>query len=221
MIKSKWNIFTFLKWAWCFDMIGINILTLLKQESQSDSARLLPGENGSKIDRFPGKDLISIKPSFLMEKLFQAMFSFSPVQRARFQEGPGSPACQAPESFPGAAAGRESCLHPAGKGRDGEGRTHPCALGSDSLMSRTGWCWSLSLGKGHKQFNSSRVCPLLRVHVHAHMSNQVHHSRTKFSNFYLGKSQEQTFSVENQNHCILKCWSFAEKPSSHFRNSLV
>lgn len=48
-------------------MIGINILTLLKQESQSDSARLLPGENGSKIDKFPGKGLISIKTCFLME----------------------------------------------------------------------------------------------------------------------------------------------------------
>lgn len=48
-------------------MIRINILTLLKQESQSDSGKLLPGENGSKVDKFPGKDLISIKPCFLME----------------------------------------------------------------------------------------------------------------------------------------------------------
>lgn len=50
-------------------MIGINILTLLKQESQSDSGRLLPGENGSKVDKFPGNDLISIKPCFLMENI--------------------------------------------------------------------------------------------------------------------------------------------------------
>lgn len=96
----------------CFDMSGINILTLLKQESQSDSGRLLPGGNGRKIDKFPGKDLIPIKSRFLMENHPRHR-----VPSAGFQEGPGSPACQAPKSFP-SREGKQSCLILPGKGRD-------------------------------------------------------------------------------------------------------
>lgn len=112
-------------------MIGINILTLLKQESQSDSARLLPGENGSKIDKFPGKDLVSINPCFLMEN--HSRQCFLPAQ-SRFSG----------ESWvtrlPGAQVmswGGKSVSILLGKGW---GRTDkpPCTSGLDSPVSHKG-----------------------------------------------------------------------------------
>lgn len=95
-------------------MIGINILTLLKQESQSDSARLLPGENGSKIDKFPGKDLISIKPRFLMEnhsrQCFPSALFREQVSRRDLGHLLARHASRFPELWWG---GRECCLRPA------------------------------------------------------------------------------------------------------------
>lgn len=140
------------------------------------------------------------------------MFFFSQVQRAGFQERPGSPIISRSCS----GEGKESCLHPAWEREGCGGMDAPlCTSGLDSpvpsvLMLEP---WS---GKGAQEAQQQQVCPLLHVHVRARDDVKPSaHSGTKFSYFYLGKFQEGTFSVENQNHCILKGWSFVEKPSSH------
>ena len=108
-------------------MIGINILTLPKQESQSDSARLLPGENGSKIDKFPGKDLISIKPCFLMENHSRQCFPSALCREQVSRRDLGHLLVRHPSDFPELPRGGKAASLLPGKGRDGEGRMHPCA----------------------------------------------------------------------------------------------
>lgn len=168
-------------------------------------------ENGSEIDKFPGKDVIPTNPWFLMEN--HARESFQPCAENRWdQHLPGSP-----EQY----QGRQSAFifivikllfyflyYYIIKGRDG----------LDSPPTHEDWCWTLSPCMRHRCPTAAGFVPL---HVPLFLSSSSRSHRVKprashwikFSYFYLVNFQEVVclvFLVENPNHCILKGWGFAE-----------